>query len=122
MGIENPFGQPPVSLREATKEARGEALAEIISNPANIEALSQFIGQLQILVEEGETDDQSFNLSLALEMNITLAEFYAEAARQNPAWRESAYDSYNHAAMIANQAGDENLRDELLAKAEEFLD
>ena len=120
--MENPFGQAPISLQEATKEVREKALAEIIADPADVESLGQFIDQLQALVEERGTDDKAFNLNLALEMNTTLANLYAEAASQNSAWRESAYDSYYDAAAVANQAGNEGLRDTLLTKAKEFLD
>ncbi|MFA6475955.1 MAG: hypothetical protein WCV68_00915 [Candidatus Paceibacterota bacterium] len=123
--MENPFGQTPISLQEATKEVRGKALAEIIADPANVESLGQFIDQLQIIVEERETDDKAFNLRLALEMNVTLAEFYAEAADQNPAWRESAYDSYYDAAAVANQSKEEAIYNdkynELISRAKEFL-
>lgn len=120
MGMENPFGQAPASLKEATKEAREKALAEIIADPANIESLDQFIGQLQALVEERETKDRTFNLSLALEMNKTLAEFYAEAANQNPIYAEMAGDSYYDAARLALQAGDEQLYQELLKKHRKY--
>jgi len=111
MGIENNFNQIP-NQQETREITREQVIEQIVTNPENVELLGQFIDQLQIKIEKGELSD--------LEFNKTLAELYEEASAQNPHWRELASDSFYDAAVIANQEGDETLRDELLSKHREF--
>lgn len=107
--MENFGGQAPQESVSITKE---QVIEQIVADPENIELLGKFVDQLQIKVDQG-------NFTL-LDYSQTLAELYAEAARQNPQWKGPAADNFYDAATLANQVGDETLCSELLGRMKEF--
>ena len=106
------FGSPTKENVEITREQVIKQIVTDPENPENGELIGKYIEGLQQRVDSNE-------ISL-LALSVEIAELYEQTARQNPYWNEAAADALYEAALLANQEGDEDLKNNLFNRITSF--